>query len=203
MSKKKSGLTFKFLLIGDTRVGKTSLVQRFCNNEFSEGPAETIGIEFTTHKVKINNTKISLQIWDTAGQEKYKSLGKMYFRDSVAVLLVFSVTDYESFEHLEQWYDDARKLCHPKAKLLLVCNKIDIEDQRSVSKIDIEQFARSRGIEYIETSAKNNQNVEETFNKLARSVLQAVATNEIQLEVHDALPTVTPESTTTSTNKCC
>ena len=181
MTKSLQNLTFKFLVIGNSLVGKTSLVKRLCSNEFSESCDPTIGIEFMTHKIKINNTKVYLQIWDTAGQEKYQSLGKMYYRDSLAVLLVFSLTDYSSFEDLEKWYNDARKLCHPNAKILLVCNKVDLIEQRCVSKFDVDQFAKARNIEYIETSAKDNTNVEEAFNKLARNVLQAVATNEIQL----------------------
>lgn len=186
MHSKKGALVFKFLAIGDSDVGKTSLVKRLCSNEFSDAESSTIGVEFLTHKVKINNQKIHLQIWDTAGQEKYKSLGKMYYRDAVAVLLVFSIVDSASFEHLEDWYTEARKLCHPNAKMLLVCNKIDLIENRVVSIMHIEQFCKARQLEYIETSAKENSNVEESFQLLARKVLQAVATNEIQLD--DAFP---------------
>ena len=175
-------LTFKFLMIGDTGVGKTSLVHRLCLNEFKESIESTIGLEYMIYKLLISDTKIQLQIWDTAGQEQYRSLGRSYYRDALGVLIVFSFNDQKSVDRLDEWISDAKNYCHPCVRILLVGNKIDLEEDRVVSKSEIEAFAKKRKLEYIETSAKININVQEAFYKAARNVYQGIITNEIKLD---------------------
>ena len=177
----QDSLTFKFLMLGDTGVGKTSLVQRLCRNEFNEGIEPTIGIGYEVYKLTISDTKIQMQIWDTAGQEQYRSIVNSYYRDAVGVMVVFAFNNHKSLEGLEEWIADARNYCHPKVRILLVGNKIDLENERKVSKAEIEQFAKYHKLEYIETSAKTNSNVKEAFHKAARNVFQSVVTNEIHL----------------------
>ena len=174
-------LTFKFLLVGDGAVGKTSLVRRLCRGTYSDTTEETVGVEFMPHSIMIDDQQIKLQIWDTAGQEQYKSLGRAYYRNALGVLLVFSIDNHASFESLERWLTDIRSLCHPHARVLLVVSKSDLIEERKITKEEIESFVETYNLEYIESSAKNNINVEEAFYKLTRDVMNAVKLNEIQL----------------------
>ena len=174
-------LTFKILLVGDGAVGKTSLVRRLCRGTYSGTTEETVGVEFMPHEIVIDDIPIKLQIWDTAGQEQYRSLGRAYYRCAVGVLLVFAIDNHNSFESLERWLTDVRSLCHPHARILLVASKSDLEEQRKITKKEISTFVDTFNLEYIESSAKDNVNVEEAFYKLARDVLNAVRLNEIQV----------------------
>ena len=174
-------LTFKFLMIGNAGVGKTSLVRRLCYNEFTDKCEQTIGVDFVVHQVVINETPIQLQIWDTAGQETYRALGRAYYRDAVGVMLVFAYNSHATYAALDEWINDARNLCDPHAKIMVIGNKTDLKDLREISKAEVEQFAKSHKIEYIETSAKENVNVREAFYRTARSVLKEVVANEIKL----------------------
>lgn len=196
----KDNLTFKFLMIGDAGVGKTALVRRLITNEFSDLIDSTIGIDYSLYKLTIGDTKVQMQIWDTAGQEQYRSLSQAYYRDAVGVLIVFSYNNHKSFEGLEDWIADVRNYCHPKARILLVGNKIDLEDERNVSKAEIEQFSTTNHLEYIETSAKTNANVKEAFHKAARNVFQYVITNEIHIGVQ---PTLYEPQEEEDKSKCC
>ncbi|EAX84628.1 small GTP-binding protein, putative [Trichomonas vaginalis G3] len=174
-------------MIGDAGVGKTALVRRLITDEFDGVLDSTIGVEYSLYKLSIGNQKIQLQIWDTAGQEQYRALSQAYYRDAVGVLIVFSYNNHHSFEGLEDWIVDVRNYCHPKAKILLVGNKIDLESERTVSKAEIEQFSNNNRLEYIETSAKTNANVTEAFHKAARNVFQSVVTKEIQIGIQPTL----------------
>ena len=194
-------LTFKFLLVGDGAVGKTSLVRRLCKGSYSDTTEETVGVEFMPHSITIENQLIKLQIWDTAGQEQYRSLGRAYYRNALGVLLVFSIDNHSSFESLQKWLDDIRSLCHPHARVLLVASKCDLEEQRKITKTEIESFVQSYNLEYIESSAKNNINVEEAFYKLASDVLNAVKLNEIQITTQQAPKTI--ETTEEKKSGCC
>jgi len=176
-----NSLTFKFLIVGDGAVGKTSIVRRMCHNTFSDNTEETVGVEFMPLTMNIDKSSVKLQIWDTAGQEQYRSLGRAYYRNAVGVLLVFSYDDHSSFEHLDQWLTDVRTLCHQHAQILLVGNKCDLSDHRRVTSSEIEQFISTFEVDFIELSAKNNLNVEQAFYTLTRNVLQAVVSNEIIL----------------------
>jgi small GTP-binding protein len=174
-------LTFKILVIGDSAVGKTSLVQRLCRNIFTETTEETIGVEFVPHSLIIDDQEVKLQIWDTAGQEQYRTLSRAYYRNAIGVLLVFSYENTVSFDHLESWLNDVRSLCHPNAKVILVGNKSDLIEERNITNSQITQFAQSNNLEFIEASAKDNSNVSEAFYNLAREILNSVKSNEINL----------------------
>ncbi|KAI5542437.1 GTPase protein [Trichomonas vaginalis G3] len=171
--------TFKFLLVGDSNVGKTSLVHRFCRDDFDECMTSTISVEFMTSILKIDQTPIKLQIWDTAGQEEYKSLGKAYYRNAVGVLLCFSLTSQDSFSHIEEWYQDVRKLCNPNARIVLVGTKCDLVKEKKVADSEAKQFAQVHDIEYMETSSKTNTNVQDLFYTMTQDVLKLVLHGEI------------------------
>lgn len=171
--------TFKFLLVGNSCVGKTSLVHRFCRDDFDETINSTISVEFMTSIIKIDQTPIKLQIWDTAGQEQYKALGKAYYRNAVGVILCFSLTDYDSFEKIQDWYTDVKNLCNPHAEIVLVGTKSDLIDEKRVTDFQIKQFAEKLKLEYMETSAKKNTNVHDLFYHMTQKVFTKVVQGEI------------------------
>ncbi|KAH0787994.1 small GTP-binding protein [Histomonas meleagridis] len=170
--------TFKFLLIGNTSVGKTSLINRLCEDTFVDNKTPTIGVDYQTKVLNIRNTDVVLQIWDTAGQEKYRSITRPYYRDAVGVLIVFSITDHESFEAIGKWIADAQELCDKNVKILLIGNKIDLVAERKVTTQEAQDYATTVGLKYIESSAQNNTNVEEAFQMVARDVYDAYASGK-------------------------
>lgn len=170
---------FKFLLVGNTCTGKTAICRRICHNDFVEHVLPTVGVEFQAHSLEIDGKVVKLQIWDTAGQEKYHSIGKAYYRNAVGVLLVFALNDHESFEALEKWYDQICKFCHPKAQVIVVGNKTDLVSEKAVTDEEIHTFCRQRGLEYIESSAKLNKGVSDAFYHLAKALYKMVVNGDI------------------------
>ena len=178
-------LALKFLMIGDAGVGKTSLVHSAREKKFNPNIDSTVGIEFSVLPMNVNGQNVNIQLWDTAGQEVYRSLSRSYYRDAIGVLLIFSFTDHLSFEHLDNWVKDVKNLCHPKARILLIGNKVDLTEEKQVTNVEIQQFAETRNLEFIETSAKTNVNVTEAFFKIAQIVMTGIQTNEIQLSTQN------------------
>ena len=189
-------LNLKFLLIGSSGVGKTSIVKRLCRNDFDDKMPCTVGIEFMTHTFQIGIHNVKLQIWDTAGQEQYHSVGKNYYRNAVGVLLVYSIDKHNSFEMLEKWYEDVRQYANPHAQMLLVGNKIDLDEQKTVTDEEASRFAEDHNIEYVETSAKTGFGINELFFKMAQTIVDKVSSGEIKLEQE------TKEPDTSSKSKC-
>ena len=173
------GYTFKFLVVGNSCVGKTCIVRRLCYNDFIEGIPSTVAMEFMAHTMEIDGQLIKLQIWDTAGQEKYQSIGKAYYRGGIGALLVFSLIDHDSFEKLGDWYDQVRKFCDKNVQMIVVGNKADLTSQKAVTEEEIQEFAKGRGIDYIESSARLNKNVSDAFYRLAKEVYQKVTNGDI------------------------
>ena len=174
--------SFKFLLVGNSAVGKTSIVRRLCLDDYMEDQQSTIGVEFMTHSLNIDGINIKLQIWDTAGQERYQSVGKAYYRNAIGVLIVFSLTDINSFNSLENWVDQVRKYCHPKVKMLIVGNKMDLVDEKEVTDNAIQQFVEAHNLTYMESSAKINKNIREAFFKITQEIYHSVVCGDIVLD---------------------
>ena len=194
-----NALTFKFLLVGDGGVGKTSLVHSLRDQTFDTSVESTVGVEFSILPVTIDDTNINLHIWDTAGQEVYRALSRSYYRDAIGVLLLFAFNDHQSFDSLEEWMSNIKSLCHPKARVILVGNKTDLAESRAVTRPEIDRFASANGITFIETSAKASTNVREAFYKLAQDVLNGIKSNEIRLEQQTGEPVPTKKED----KKCC
>ena len=176
------GFTFKFLVVGNSGVGKTCIVRRLCHNDYIEGIPSTVGVDFLAHTMEIDGQVVKLQIWDTAGQEKYQSIGKAYYRNAIGVLLVFSLIDHESFEHLERWYDQVLKHCHPKARMIVVGNKTDLVSEKAVTEEEINCFVGQRNLEYIPSSAKLNKGVGDAFYRLAKELHDMVVNGDIDVK---------------------
>ena len=172
-------LTFKFIIIGSSGTGKSCLLLQFTDKRFESMHDLTIGVEFGARVVSINGNEVKLQIWDTAGQESFRSITRSYYRGAVGALVVFDVTKRESFESVSQWIDDANAHSHTPITMMLVGNKIDLENQRVVSREEAEEFARKKGITYIETSAKTAENVDAAFIQSAQSIFKKVSQGEI------------------------
>ncbi|EOA18308.1 hypothetical protein CARUB_v10006821mg, partial [Capsella rubella] len=151
---------FKYIIIGDTGVGKSCLLLKYTDKEFQAVHDLTIGVEFGAKMITIDNKPIKLQIWDTAGQETFRSVTRMYYRGRAGALLVYDITRRETFNHLASWLEEARQHASEKMTTMLIGNKCDLEAKRAVSTEEGEQFAREHGLIFIEASAKTAQNVE-------------------------------------------
>ncbi|XP_057657406.1 uncharacterized protein LOC130894544 [Diorhabda carinulata] len=160
----------KTILLGDSGVGKTSLLVKFDTGKFQSGNfSATVGIGFTTKVVTVNNTKVKLQIWDTAGQERFRSVTHAYYRDAHALLLLYDVTNKTSFDNIRAWLGEIREYAQDDVVIMLLGNKADCGAERAVRREDGERLAREYSVAFMETSAKSGQNVELAFVAVARS----------------------------------
>lgn len=151
------------MLIGDSSVGKSSLLTRFADNTFSDSFLPTIGVDFKIRTIENSGSVIKLQMWDTAGQEKFKTITAAYYKGSHGILLVFDVCDKRSFVDVANWLNEVEKFSSPDVVKILVGNKCDMQGEREVSREEGELFASSMDMKYFETSAKSNRNVENVF----------------------------------------
>ncbi|KAH0794236.1 Ras family protein [Histomonas meleagridis] len=173
----------KIVIIGSASTGKTSLLNRFVHDRFSTVSEATIGASFVQKIITVDGTDVKLEIWDTGGSEKYRSLTPMYYRDARAAVLVYDITNEVSFQEAEQWYSEFRERGQPNAIVVCAANKCDLESQRKVSKKSGEDFALNNQIEYIkETSALSGEGIRELFNDLAKELL-TLAPQEIGNEI--------------------
>mmetsp|Transcript_6327 Transcript_6327/g.12848 ORF Transcript_6327/g.12848 Transcript_6327/m.12848 type:complete len:212 (-) Transcript_6327:277-912(-) len=177
---------FKYIIIGDVSVGKSCLLLQFTDRRFQPVHDLTIGVEFGSKMVQIDSKPIKLQIWDTAGQEAFRSITRSYYRGAAGALLVYDVTRRETFESLATWLEDARQHANPNITIMLIGNKADLDSRRVISKEEGEQFARENGLVFLETSAKTAFNVEEAFNDTAKTILSKIDNGVINVtnEVH-------------------
>ncbi|CAJ0598364.1 unnamed protein product [Cylicocyclus nassatus] len=163
---------FKLLIIGDSGVGKSSLLLRFADNVFSENYITTIGVDFKIRTVEVDGQRVKLQIWDTAGQERFRTITSTYYRGTHGVVVVYDVTNGESFSNVKRWLHEIDANCESVQKIL-VGNKNEDPTRRIVLESDARQFADTMHIKFFETSAKENTNVEEMFSCITRLVLNA------------------------------
>eukprot|EP01066_Platyproteum_vivax_P007709 Platyproteum_vivax@DN3081_c0_g1_i1.p1 len=164
---------FKYIIIGDTGVGKSCLLLQFTDKRFRSDHDLTIGVEFGSRLITIENKQIKLQIWDTAGQESFRSITRSYYRGAAGALLVYDVTRRDTFDHLTRWLEEARQNGNADMTIMLIGNKCDLE-RREVTTLEGEEFARQHGLFFIETSAKTAQNVEEAFIQTARKIYEKI-----------------------------
>ncbi|KAH8857747.1 Ras-related protein [Schistosoma japonicum] len=164
---------FRVIIIGDSMVGKSSLMKSFVEGNFSPVSDPTIGVDFFSRTVRIQEEVfVKLQLWDTAGQEKFRSITASYYRNCVGVIIVFDLTDRETFDHISDWYEEARVSIKCSAPVFIVVgHKADRRDERQVTKIEAQSLAQRLGdYAYIETSSLTGQNIEKTFELLAEGI---------------------------------
>ena len=176
-------LVFKFIIIGDCNVGKSCLLLQFTDQRFEPQHDLTIGVEFGTRTVSIDGTNVKLQVWDTAGQEHYRSITRSYFRGACAALLVYDITRRDTFSHLPSWLEDTKSNAHPAMTIMVIGNKSDLESKRVVSKDEGEQFAKKHGLMFMETCTITAQNVDEAFLRTATIVYENVENGTLELSV--------------------
>ncbi|XP_035216211.1 ras-related protein Rab-30-like [Stegodyphus dumicola] len=157
---------FKVVLVGNAGVGKTCLVRRFTQGLFPPGQGATIGVDFLIKTVEIDGEKVKLQIWDTAGQERFRSITQSYYRSAHALVLVYDISAQSTFKSLPMWIKEIEQYANPKVLRALVGNKVDRED-RAVPSYEGEEFSRQNNMFFIETSAKEAENVEKLFTEIA------------------------------------
>lgn len=162
-------LTFKIIVIGDSFVGKSCLTTKGTKNLFDETYSATVGFEFVTSNIKINDKVCKMQIWDTCGQEVYRSLITNFYRNSSLAILVYSIDNYETFENLELWLKELKTFSSPDAKVFLIGNKADLENKRKVDKTLGEKYKEEANLDYfMETSAKSGFNAQKVFVEAAK-----------------------------------
>ena len=165
-------LSYKIILLGDTSVGKTSLIVRFCDSQFYEASTSTIGVDTKTKYVRYNGQKIELEIWDTAGQERFKSLAKNCFQGADGIILMYDITNKKTFHNIKNWYNNIKdSIDISKVALIIVGNKLDVPEVE-VKKEITEKYCEENNLQMYETSCKNNINVEETFKTLIEKMIQ-------------------------------
>lgn len=164
-------MVHKTILLGDSGVGKTSLLVQFDTGKFQTGTfSATVGIGFTNKVVTVDQSKVKLQIWDTAGQERFRSVTHAYYRDAHALLLLYDVTNKTSFDNIRAWLGEIREYAQDDVVIMLLGNKADCGSERVVRKEDGERLAREYNVAFMETSAKTGLNVELTFMAVAREL---------------------------------
>lgn len=172
---------FKVVLVGNAGVGKTCLVRRFTQGMFPPGQGATIGVDFMIKTVEIDGEKIKLQIWDTAGQESFRSITRSYYRGAAGALLVYDITRRDTFNHLTTWLDDARQHSSSNMVIMLIGNKSDLESRREVKREEGEAFAREHGLVFMETSAKTAAGVEEAFINTAKEIYEKIKEGQFDI----------------------
>lgn len=169
MGKKK----LKIVMLGEGRVGKTSLLHRFINNTFDEEcPSTSKATMYANTKIEVNDTVADVSIWDTAGQERYHALGPIYYRDAHGAVLAYDITDKESFDKVKVWLKELHQVVGEGIQVVIVGNKIDLERERKVPKKDAEDFAAAHGAQHFFCSAKLGLKVSEAFTALVKRILE-------------------------------
>ena len=155
----------KFVIIGDSGVGKSNILLRYINNTFSDEFKATVGVEFGAKNLEINKRIYRVQIWDTAGQENFRSIARAYYKNSVCACIVYDITNRASFDSVQSWIDDCSKQTPKTVLLILIGNKNDLKEKREVQYEEGEEFAKKRNMIFLETSAKTGNNISDIFEK--------------------------------------
>lgn len=165
----------KIVLIGNANVGKTCVVKKATIGTFSDDTVPTLGASYASKIVKINDQDVRLQIWDTAGQEKYRGMTPMYYRGSQIALIVYSIIDMESFKAIDGWIESLRENAEPDIIMFLIGNKYDLDSQRAVETSQGQEKANEIGASFYEVSAKTGYQIDEMFNEIPASYMEKCA----------------------------
>jgi small GTP-binding protein len=170
---------FKYIIIGDASVGKSNILLKYAHNQFKPEYQLTIGVEFGAKNVEINNKIYRIQIWDTAGQENFRSITRAYYKNSVCALVVYDITNRESFNDVQTWIDDCKSQSPKNIYMLLVGNKEDLaESERQVSYEEGSEFAQKNNMLFFETSAKTGLNIDEVFVRSSGAIAEKIEKGE-------------------------
>ena len=171
-------IKLKLLIIGDSSVGKTSMLLNYTDNYFPESHLATIGVEYKVKQITTDKYNIALQIWDTAGQERFRSITKSFFRNTNGIIFVYDITNRKSFQNVKEWIKDSE--AHDSVfEKLLVGNKIDLEEKRAVKTDELKEYGIKKNMNTIETSAKDRINIDEAFKQIVDLILSNKTEEEI------------------------
>ncbi|EGR32473.1 Ras family protein, putative, partial [Ichthyophthirius multifiliis] len=163
---------FKLLLIGNSGVGKSCMLMRFSENQFTNNFYNTIGVDFKIKTIQLNGKNIKLQIWDTAGQDRFKTITCSYYRGAHGIAVVFDITDKQSFENVKGWMVEIEKYAQENVCRILVGNKTDMNENRQVQYQEGQELAQMYNLNYIEVSAKSGENVDQVFTQMAKQIME-------------------------------
>ena len=183
-SPKKYDFLLKYIIIGDSIVGKSNLLLRFVYSTFNEEYKLTIGVEFGEKTIEVKNKKYKIQIWDTAGQEQFRSITRTYYKNSVCALVVYDITRRETFDNVINWIEDCKMNSPKTIYIVLVGNKCDLEKDSQVSTEEGEEIANRFGLKFFETSALKTINVNEIFSESAEFIDERINKNYYDLDFH-------------------
>lgn len=202
MAAEKYHQLMKLIVVGDSGVGKSCLLHRFCEDSFCDEQTQTIGVEFGAKVVQLLGKRVKLQIWDTAGQERYRSVTRSYYRGAVGCLVVYDVTCRASYDHVPQWLADVRQLAGKDVVVMVIGNKADlgIGEKRAVTHNEASIFAQENGLMHFETSAATGELVSDAFLKVAKTALMHQGVSEENEE--DVVSLENQESENTSRPRC-
>ena len=173
-----SDYSFKVVFLGDACVGKTQIINKFVINNFATEYQPTISATYSSKSISWSNKRIDLQLWDTPGQEKYRKLAKVFYKNSHLIVFVYAIDDKNSFDNISKWVDEV-KIQNKDAKFLLVGNKCDLKKERQVTEEDAKQYATENNMEFMEVSAKDRTNIENMFNSSLQKLLEEKNKDEI------------------------
>ncbi len=180
MNESRFKYVLKFIIIGNPNVGKSCILNQFLNHKFVEEYEVTVGVEFGAKTIKLkDSTNVKLQIWDTAGQESFKSVTRSYYRSSAVAIIVYDITNRESYEAIEKWIEDCRVNGNKEMSMMLVGNKLDLDSHRIVSYEEGEILANENNMLFLETSAKSSENIDMIFAKTAEIIYKKILNKEI------------------------
>ena len=206
MAEEEYDFIFKVLLLGNSDVGKSSMLLRFVDSVWNDAFTPTIGVDFKVKTLEINNKRVKMQIWDTAGQERFRTVVSTYFRGAHGILLLYDVTNKDSFKNLENWLIEIEKNSNQKVLKILIGNKCDLTEDREITTEEGQTFANRNGMEFMETSAKMNTNVSEAFTTLGKLMIEFNSkTNTTQGQKSGEVKTLKPNSgkDLITKKKCC
>ena len=203
-SEQEAQIVLKLLLLGDSSVGKTSILNKYISNKFDESSISTVGVDYMDKIIDYNKFKIKLQIWDTSGEEKFRTITKNFYRNADGLLVVFDLTKKESYDHIKSWINEAKEN-NDKLKTILIGNKLDLKDERIVAIDVAKQFAEKNNLKYIETSAKDGTNVNESFQAIIDLLFDGKSSEEILHEFtkQDSSLSVVDDSMEVKKKKAC
>jgi len=165
-------VNYKIVLVGDSAVGKSCIAARYINNDFYEFQEPTIGAAFMAKKIEIDDKEVRLEIWDTAGQERYRGLAPMYYRNASIALVVYDITQKDSFEGAKSWIEELRRRSPVNCIVAVLGNKCDLENNRKVNKETVNEYFQNKDLIHLETSAKTGKNIKKLFQLLIEKLLK-------------------------------
>ena len=203
-SEQEAQIVLKLLLLGDSSVGKTSILLKYISNKFDDSSISTVGVDYMDKIIDYNKFKIKLQIWDTSGEEKFRTITKNFYRNADGLLVVFDLTKKESYDHIKSWINEAKEN-NDKLKTILIGNKLDLKDERIVAIDVAKQFAEKNNLKYIETSAKDGTNINESFQAIIDLLFDGKSSEEILHEFtkQDSSLSVVDDSMEVKKKKAC